>query len=141
MSRRKSGIFNALTKLTRNEEHVEAQPSNTIALPNPLFLEYRPSKGNRRPGSLQDAFTSAVPVELPTEPHLILENKYPALRSLRMDTEIGDGLWVCCHCHHENILRHWKGPFLFKYLRCDVANVGYAPVAILPKFSHPGLAA
>jgi hypothetical protein len=97
----------------------EAQPSNTTALPNPLFLESRSSKGNRRPGSLQDAFTSAVPAELPTEPHLILENKYPALRSLRTDTEIGDGLWVCCHCHHENILRHWKGPFPFKYLRCN----------------------
>jgi hypothetical protein len=119
MSRRKSGIFNALTKLTRNEEQVEAQPSNTTALPNPSFLESRSSKGNQRPGSLQDAFTSAVPAELPTESHLILENKYPALRSLRTDTEIGDGLWVCCHCHHENILRHWKGPFPFKYLRCD----------------------
>jgi hypothetical protein len=115
MSHRKGGFLYAFTKLTKIEEQIEARPSyNTTSSILPF-----PAPRNQRAGSLQNAFTAAVLAELPTEPHLILENKYPALRSLRTDADIGDGLWICCHCHHENILRHWKGPFPFKYLHCD----------------------
>ncbi|KAH7072876.1 hypothetical protein BKA63DRAFT_544168 [Paraphoma chrysanthemicola] len=86
---------------------------SVLTFPNP-----RSSKESSRSASLQDLFDSVVPAEKPTEPYLILENEYPALCSLRTDADIGDGLWICCHCHHENILRHWKGPFPFKCLRC-----------------------
>ncbi|KAH7401973.1 hypothetical protein DE146DRAFT_593867, partial [Phaeosphaeria sp. MPI-PUGE-AT-0046c] len=77
-----------------------------------------PLEGTRM-GCVQAALQFAEPAELPTDPFLILQNKYPALRALRTDADIGDGMWICYHCRHENILRHWKGPFPFKYLRCD----------------------
>ncbi|KAF2832270.1 hypothetical protein CC86DRAFT_280589, partial [Ophiobolus disseminans] len=70
-------------------------------------------------GSLQEVLDHAVLAETPTDPYLIQENKYPFLRNLRTDEDIGDGLWICCYCHHENTLRHWKGPFPFKYIHCD----------------------
>jgi hypothetical protein len=78
-----------------------------------------PSKESSRAASLKDAFDAADPVDPPTNPCLLLENKCPALRPLRTDEDIGDGLWICCHCRHENKLRHRTGPFPFFYPRCD----------------------
>mgnify|MGYP003624086730 CR=1 FL=1 len=107
------------SRLTGVLDKVEArQTSDDTRLSVLKFPDSRTSKESARGGSLQDVFDSAVLAEAPTEPYLILENKYPAIRSLRTDADIGDGLWICCHCHHENILRHWKGRFPFKYLRC-----------------------
>jgi hypothetical protein len=130
MLHRKSGIFTSRNvsgffspKLTSTDEKVHlrrsSDPTKYSVLASP---DARLSKDSERAGSLSNAFAAAVLAELPTEPYLILENKYPALRSLRTDADIGDGLWICCRCHHENILRHWKGQFPFKYLRCDRCN-------------------
>jgi hypothetical protein len=85
-----------------------------------LFLPTaeRNSKDSSRPGSVQDDFNSAIPAEAHTEHYIIQENKYPALRALRSDAEIGDGIWRCCHCRHENIITHYKGAFPFKHLVC-----------------------
>ncbi|CAN9393526.1 unnamed protein product [Alternaria alternata] len=85
-----------------------------------LFLPTaeRNSKDSSRPGSVQDDFNSAIPAEAPTEHYIIQENKYPALRALRSDAEIRDGIWRCCHCRHENIITHYKGAFPFKHLVC-----------------------
>jgi hypothetical protein len=82
----------------------------------------RHSKDSSRAESVQDDFDSTIPAEPPTEDYLIQENKYPALRALRSDAEIGDGIWRCCHCRHENIITHYKGSFPFKYLRCNRCN-------------------
>jgi hypothetical protein len=71
-----------------------------------------------KPSALQQDFDSRIPAELPTDPLLIYSHEYPALRALRTDDEIGDGLWICCRCLHENILRHWRGRFPFKHLQC-----------------------
>jgi hypothetical protein len=110
-------------RLTRVIEKANVRiQSDPMRLPVLPWPDSGSSKDSSCAGGLQDVFDSALPAELPTEPYLILENKYPALRALRMDSDIGDGLWICCHCHHENILRHWKGPFPFKYLRCDRCN-------------------
>lgn len=70
------------------------------------------------PLSLQEDFDSFLSAEPPTDPYLIKEHEYPSIRALRTDEEIGDGLWLCSHCRHENILRHYKGTFPFKHLRC-----------------------
>jgi hypothetical protein len=82
----------------------------------------RHSKDSSRPGSVQDDFDSAIPAEAPTEYYIIQENKYPAIRALRSDAEIGDGIWRCCHCRHENIITHYKGAFPFKHLVCSRCN-------------------
>jgi hypothetical protein len=130
MLRRTSGIFSSRNvsaffspKLTSNDEKVNVRRSSDPARYSVLTSpDARPSKEIKRAENLTNAFAAAVLAELLTEPYLILENKYPALRSLRTDVDIGDGLWICCRCRHENILRHWKGPFPFKYLRCDRCN-------------------
>jgi hypothetical protein len=49
-------------------------------------------------------YDSNILVEGPTPPFLINQHRYPSLRSLKTDEEIGDGIWVCCQCRHENIL-------------------------------------
>jgi hypothetical protein len=95
------------------------QPSRLSILEVP---DARSSKESSRASSLHEQLDRAILAEAPTEPYLILENEYPSLRSLRTDRDIGDGVWLCCHCHHENILRHWKGPHPFKYLTCDRCN-------------------
>lgn len=77
------------------------------------------SKDSSPSGSIQSDLDAAIPAEAPTEEYLIQENKYPAIRALRSDVEIGDGIWRCCHCCHENIITHYKGLFPFKYLRCN----------------------
>jgi hypothetical protein len=93
-------------------------PNEHSRLPVLNFPDTRSSGESSCASSLQDQLDRAVLAEAPTEPYLILENEYPSLRSLRTDEDIGDGVWLCCHCHHENILRHWKGPHPFKYLTC-----------------------
>ncbi|KAF1845893.1 uncharacterized protein K460DRAFT_430843 [Cucurbitaria berberidis CBS 394.84] len=55
------------------------------------------------------------------------DSSLSSIRALRTDAEIGDGLWICCHCRHENILRHYKGRFPFQYLRCDRCNRTLCP--------------
>lgn len=72
--------------------------------------------------TLQEDFDSTIPAEAPTEPYLIKESEYPSIRALRTDADIGDGIWICCHCRHENILTHCKGTFPFKYLCCNRCN-------------------
>jgi hypothetical protein len=79
----------------------------------------RHSRDGSRAESVKDDFDSTIPAEQPTEDYLIQENKYPAIRALRSDAEIGDGIWRCCHCRYENIITHYKGSFPFKYLRCN----------------------
>jgi hypothetical protein len=115
-SRRISSLFSP--RLMPVTDQVVRRASDPARLVIPTVRESRSSKDSSR-GGLHDILDSANPAESPTESYLILENKYPALRSLRTDDDIGDGLWICCHCHHENILRHWNGPYPFKYLRCD----------------------
>ncbi|KAF1942714.1 hypothetical protein EJ02DRAFT_344736 [Clathrospora elynae] len=108
------------SKLTSVIEKVEGRkPSASTPHLLATTSEPRPSKDSSRSGGVQDDFDSAIPAEAPTEQYLILENKYPAIRALRTDAEIGDGIWRCCHCRHENILTHYKGAFPFKYLRCN----------------------
>jgi hypothetical protein len=115
-SRRISALFTP--RLTPGTDQVDRRSSDPATFPIPTSSEPCSSRDSSR-GALHDVLDSAIPAESPTEPYLILENKYPALRSLRTDGDIGDGLWICCHCHHENIIRHWKGPYPFKYLCCD----------------------
>jgi len=79
----------------------------------------RKSEDSSLSRSLQAYLDSAMPAEAPTEDYLIQENKYPAIRALRSDVELGDGIWRCCNCCHENISTHYKGTFPFKYLCCD----------------------
>lgn len=117
-SHRVSGFFSP--RPSPNREQFYTRTSTDLARLSVITVpESRASRESPRITSVFDALHSAVPAESPTEPYLILENKYPALRALKTDADIGDGLWICCHCHHENILRHWKGSFPFKYLRCD----------------------
>ena len=68
--------------------------------------------------SLQEDYDSHIPAEQPTPPDLILSHRYPHIRALLTDSEIGDGLWLCCSCHHTNILTHYTGLFPFKHLTC-----------------------
>jgi hypothetical protein len=127
MLHRRSAIFSShrMSTLFTSRQADSTENVHARTPPNPgrfsllQFSTSRPLQEDPEPFNLQDALESALPAELPTESYLILENKYPSIRSLRTDADIGDGLWICCHCHHENILRHWKGPFPFKYLRCD----------------------
>ena len=81
--------------------------------------DHEQQKGDHQAVDLQEDSHFGVPAEESTDPLLIQEHRYPSLRALRTDTEIGDGLWLCCHCRHENILRHFQGSFPFKYLRCN----------------------
>lgn len=117
------------SKLTSVFEKVEA--SRTIVSPRHLTIpiaEARlPFKAISSPKGLQEDFDSDILAELPTELYLIKENRYPGIRALRTDAEIGDGLWLCSSCRHENILRHYKGAFPFKYLRCDRCNHMLSP--------------
>ncbi|KAF2134050.1 hypothetical protein P153DRAFT_277386, partial [Dothidotthia symphoricarpi CBS 119687] len=83
------------------------------------ILEPLSRKSDSHLGNLQEDFDSAIPAEEPTCPSFIWDHRYPSLRALRTDMDIGDGLWICCHCRHENILRHFKGRFPFKHLRCN----------------------
>jgi hypothetical protein len=115
--RRISGLFTPKL-IDINEKNHTRQPSDLSRLSVLLSPAPRSPKDSSRAGSLQDAFQAAVPAEEPTEPYLILQNKYPAIRSMRRDEDTGDGMWLCCHCRHENILRHFTGPYLFQYLRC-----------------------
>ncbi|CAO2649100.1 Nn.00g100490.m01.CDS01 [Neocucurbitaria sp. VM-36] len=103
----------------RSKHGNPAHPTTHLAIPD---LQPRPSKDSTRLGTLQQLFDAAVLAEAPTESYLIHENKYPSIRALRTDADIGDGLWICCHCRNENILRHYKGPFPFQYLRCNRCN-------------------
>ena len=79
-------------------------------------------KGHSRVASLQEDYDSKFSAEPPTESFLIKEHRFPSLRALKTDDEIGDGLWLCCHCRHENILRHYQGAFPFKHLTCNRCN-------------------
>lgn len=109
----------------RLTEAIEKVETPTLSSQTHAISTYHPPRTSHeatRMRSVQATLNFAQPAELPTEPYLILENKYPALRSLLSDEDIGDGLWVCCHCRHENRLRHWKGPFPFKYICCDRCN-------------------
>ena len=125
MSRRKGNNFhnNRLSTVFTSgltdvlEKYSPLKVSEPKKISTITFPDSRSSKESSR--SVQEVSDSATPAKAPTEPYLIQENKYPSLRSLRTDNDVGDGLWICCHCHHENILRHWKGLFPFKYLRCD----------------------
>jgi hypothetical protein len=82
----------------------------------------RHSKDSSQSGTVQEDFDSVIPAEAPTEYYIIQENKYPAIRALRSDAEIGDGIWRCCHCRHENVVTHYRGAFPFKYLVCSRCN-------------------
>ena len=120
-STRLSVAFTA--RLTSAIERVEARRvSHSTTHLAAQVLEPRSSKDSSRVGSLQELFDTAVLAEGPTELYLIQEHKYPSIRALRTDADIGDGLWICCHCRHENILRHYKGPFPFQYLCCHRCN-------------------
>jgi hypothetical protein len=68
--------------------------------------------------SLQEDYDSRTPAEPATHCDLILEHRYPHMRALRTDAEIGDGLWLCCSCQHPNRLIHFTGAFPFKHLTC-----------------------
>ncbi|OAL06742.1 hypothetical protein IQ06DRAFT_3140 [Phaeosphaeriaceae sp. SRC1lsM3a] len=116
-SRRVSALFTP--RLTDPVEKLDSPTQGSATNVLSICHHSRSSREGTRVGSVQAALDLAEPAESPTDPFLILQNKYPALRSLRTDADIGDGMWICCHCRHENILRHWKGPFPFKYLRCD----------------------
>lgn len=120
-SNRLSAIFQPKLAgvLDKKETRRVTDPSKLSTLTSP---DPRSSKDSSRSGSLHDQLERALPAEGPTEPYLILENDYPSIRSLRTDADIGDGIWLCCHCHHENILRHWKGNHPLKYLCCDRCN-------------------
>lgn len=72
---------------------------------------------------LQEDYNARELAEAPTDPLLISEHRYPHVRALRTDSSIGDGLWLCCHCHHENILIHYRGLFPFKHLTCARCNL------------------
>ncbi|KAH4004874.1 hypothetical protein HBI13_024980 [Parastagonospora nodorum] len=121
-SRRISGLF--IPNLTEvNEKGLKRQASNSSRL-SVILSPARHSKDGSRDESLQDTFDNAIPAEAPTDPSLILENKYPAIRSLRTDEDIGDGLWLCCHCRHENTIRHYRDPHPFQYLRCGRCDRG-----------------
>ncbi|EOA80678.1 uncharacterized protein SETTUDRAFT_123827, partial [Exserohilum turcica Et28A] len=78
----------------------------------------RPSPSTSSSHTLHNDFCSAIPAESPTRQSLIYQNAYPSLRALQSDADIGDGLWRCCRCLHENILTHYKGPFPFDRLCC-----------------------
>lgn len=75
---------------------------------------------------IQEDYNSKTPIEPSTNPLCISEHRYPSLRALKQDKDIGDGLWLCCHCRHENILRHYSGHysghFPFKHLTCSTCN-------------------
>ncbi|KAF2854747.1 hypothetical protein T440DRAFT_464894 [Plenodomus tracheiphilus IPT5] len=94
-------------------------PSKSRTTPHRLTKPQRTGSGLP---ILQEDFDSRILAELPTEPDLIEDNDYPNLRALRTDEDIGDGLWLCSHCRHENILRHYKGAFPFKHVRCNRCN-------------------
>lgn len=64
-------------------------------------------------------YNSRTLAEPLTDPLFIDEHRYPSLRALKTDEDVGDGLWLCCHCRHENILRHYRGRFPFKHLTCN----------------------
>lgn len=68
--------------------------------------------------SVRKDYDSSIRVEAPTRPCLIRQHRYPSLRALTTDEKIGDGIWVCCDCRYENILRHYGGQFPFKHLVC-----------------------
>jgi hypothetical protein len=128
--RRQSGIFCAkrLSKaftstLTSVIERVDSQKTTTTTTHHLLSpIADRNWKDTSQSGSVQEDFDSAIPAEAPTEHYIIQENKYPAIRALRSDAEIGDGIWRCCHCRHENIITHYKGAFPFKHLVCSRCN-------------------
>ncbi|KAH9878637.1 hypothetical protein IAQ61_001909 [Plenodomus lingam] len=107
------------TLFEKTEPKFPSPPSRSPTAHQKLTKPPRTSSG---PLTLQEDFDSTVPAEPPTEPYLIKENDYPNLRALRTDQDIGDGLWLCSHCRHENILRHYKGAFPFKHLRCNRCN-------------------
>ena len=129
MLRRKGSVFHSrrlsiafTSRLTGAiEKYNERKEHDSSRLSVITVLDSRSSKESSR-GSVRDILESAALAEAPTEPYLIQENDYPFLRSLRTDFDIGDGIWVCCHCLQENILRHWKGTFPFGYLRCSRCN-------------------
>ncbi|KAF1829757.1 hypothetical protein BDW02DRAFT_509197 [Decorospora gaudefroyi] len=106
--------------LTSVVEKLEGRKSSAPTYQCPLSPTIeRYTKAGGRFASVQEDFDSAIPVEAPTEDYLIQQNKYPAIRALRTDSEIGDGIWRCCHCRHENIVTHYRGAFPFKYLTCN----------------------
>jgi len=128
--KRQSSIFRAkrLSKaftstLTSVFEKAESRKGTTTTAHHLLSpIAERHSKDSSRSGSVQEDFDSAIPAEAPTEYYIIQENKYPALRALRSDAEIGDGIWRCCHYRHENVVTHYKGAFPFKRLVCSRCN-------------------
>ncbi|KAH6612561.1 hypothetical protein C7974DRAFT_80365 [Boeremia exigua] len=100
--------FIRMTEIERVKHRRQLPITSQAALP----------KGCNQVTSSQKDYTSKVLVEPPTEPSLIADHRFPSLRALTSDAEIGDGLWLCCHCRHENILRHYAGLFPFKHLTC-----------------------
>ena len=106
--------------LTSIFETVPGRRSSTTTSHHLLLPTARRKPEDSSPSrSLQAYLDSAMPAEAPTEDYLIQENKYPAIRALKSDVELGDGIWRCCNCCHENIITHYKGTFPFKYLYCD----------------------
>lgn len=95
---------------TRRSRDSAEQPRSSMARPR--------SSLQHLDLSLQQELQKATLVEPPTESYVIYDNIYPGIRALRTDAEVGDGIWLCCHCRHENILRHYCGAFPFQYLRC-----------------------
>jgi hypothetical protein len=128
-SRRISSFFSR--RLTPVTDQVDRRASGPARLPIPTAPESRSSKDSSR-GGLHDVLDSAIPAELPTKPYLIFENKDPALRSLRTDGDVGDGLWICCHCHHENILRYWKDR-----IRSNISAAIAAPASCVGTVTRP----
>lgn len=120
-SRRLSAAVSSMLAdaLEKVETRKPLEPSDLAAQ---KAVNSSPSKVDWRAEKLHEELNDAKLAEAPTEPQLLLENEYPALRSLRTDHDVGDGLWICGHCRHENILRHWKGPHPFKFVCCNRCN-------------------
>ncbi|KAF2630833.1 hypothetical protein BU25DRAFT_387045 [Macroventuria anomochaeta] len=112
--------ISACLKLKGLVEKVEPKHIRQVARHTYLpIADYEQFKQHDLLAGIQEEYDSRIPEEAPTEPLLIDEHRYPHLRALRADDEIGDGLWLCCHCRHENILHHYKGRFPFKHLTCN----------------------
>jgi hypothetical protein len=82
-------------------------------------------------------YDSNILVEPATPPFLINQHRYPSLRALKTDEEIGDGIWVCCQCRHENILRHYRGQFPFKHLICHNCERALCPNYLTTEIASP----
>lgn len=86
---------------------------------------------------LQEDYNSCISAEQPIHRDLILEHQYPHLRALRTDTEVGDGLWLCCSCQHPNTLIHFTSAFPFKHLTCARCAVILCPGCLTSEVLSP----